>query len=193
MAKEWTYYVGRTAEGYAVYAELHADVSDKGRTVTFTDHTTTDGLVERVSVMWVVADVKGTAADYATGGTRSMSSGAFDRMTLTSGQVPPESRVIVTPAIDADTLAFIERAWAEQHLNDMHAECDHMRPGVDYVEPDPAELPLKYGAPDMQGWKLDNVVCAAGTGYRWGHAWLAKRVPADVWTRFAALAMGRGR
>lgn len=180
-----TLYVGRTAEGYAVYAHIRAEKSD-GHAVTMTDHTT--GTVDVVSIRWTVADIRGTAANYAENDGAAMSSPFFDRQTIESGQVAPADRVVTVPAIDADTLRFIEHMWSAWHLNNMRAACDHMRPGVDYAEPDPAEYPTRYGRPDMTAWRLANVECSAGTGYRYGRAWLAERVPAAEWDRFAALA-----
>lgn len=193
---EWTYYAGRTAEGHHVWVDVRADV-ETGKTLTLTDHTTTDAPMRRVSASWTVADGKSIARPqaFATGGVGSMSSPRFDRAVMSMGQTPPEDRVVTDPALDPDTLAFIERTWADWHLNDVQAACDHMREGIDWQVPDDADLPeSRYGRGDaLQKWKLDNVTCAAGTGYRWGHAWLAKRVPDDVWTRWLALASGEGK
>lgn len=190
---EWTHFLGWTAEGEAVYAHVRVERTSEGRTVTFTDHTQTDGPIPRLEIMWTVARIGRTAPQYATGGGRSMSEPYFDGRFTGGGQVPPENRVVTKPALDPDTIAFIEQAWGEHHLNDMQAACDHMRPGVDYEEPAAEDLPPSiYGEQQArQHWRLDNVVCAAGSGYRYGHDWLAHRIPDDTWARLTDIAHGK--
>lgn len=91
------------------------------------------------------------------------------------GQVPAEDRVIVRRHDnDADeaTETFINELWATHHLNDMNAACDHMTP----------EMLARHEGESTHDWQtrmLDTVTCPE-TGYRWGRAWLAKAVPADV-------------
>lgn len=163
---EATIYLGATAQREHVYAELRITPGNSERMVTFTDHSQAPQ-PERVSISFAVLSHK--HRDPRT---------APDAYWLSSGQVQPEDRVIATPAIPLGHLRWIQNAWATEHMNDMHAECDHMTPEM--LEPTPEQLaeyaqahPHTPSYSLAQYWKLDNVACPV-TGYRWGSAWLAR-------------------
>lgn len=153
--------LGYTEEGCRVVATIAIDYSD-GALVTFTDHSERPA-PDCISVTWEV--------------TRPNS-----RMIESAGQVPPEDRVIARRhARDAtpEVREFIEQLWLDHHLNDMHAECEHMT----------TEMLSKRDGETGSEWQkrmLETVVCPL-TGYRWGRAWLAREVPVDVLTRTARL------
>lgn len=154
--------LGWTADKERVIAFV--SVEDKTGTSKFTNHT--EGPTPpRVSVSFEVVG-PGPAR------TRSES----------FGQVPAEDRVIVrrhdNDASD-ETRTFIEDLWTAHHLNDMNAACDHMTP----------EMLARKDSENTSDWQtrmLDTVVCPE-TGYRWGHAWLSREIPADVLDRARAL------
>ena len=144
--------LGWTAEGARVVA--HVAVEDGSGVSTFTDHT--EGVSpDRVSVSFEVV-----------GGT--------PRLEMW-GQVPAEDRVIARRHqndASEETRALIEELWSAHHLNDMQAACDHMT----------ADMTARHEGESVRDWQtrmLDTVVCPE-TGYKWGHAWLARTVPADV-------------
>jgi hypothetical protein len=144
--------LGWTADGERVVARVA--VEDGSGVSMFTDHS--EGAAPaRVSVSFEVIGGKYQAQSW--------------------GQVPAEDRVIVrrheNDATD-ETREFIEELWSAHHLNDMQAACDHMTPDM---------LARHEGESthDWQGRMLDTVVCPV-SGYKWGHSWLARKVPADV-------------
>ena len=170
-----TIYLGKTAEKTHVYAEISVEDSD-GRTLTFTDHTTGPA-PDLVSLSFVTSrSYKDDPRDIA------------DRYIESWGQTPAKDRVIAEPA--TEHVALIERAWAEYHLNDMNAACDHMT--EEMLSPSDEELDAyaaanperaRYGRTSLwQNWALDTVSCPE-TGYRWGRSWLARSVPDDVITQ----------
>ncbi|URP22123.1 hypothetical protein SEA_BIG4_365 [Microbacterium phage Big4] len=146
--------LGWTEDGERVVAHVSIESgSDKGTSV-FTDHT--EGAApDRVSVSFEVIGGKYRSQSF--------------------GQIPTAERVIVrSHANDADesTRAFIDELWSTHHLNDMQAACDHMTP----------DMLARHEGESGQDWQhrmLDTVVCPV-TGYKWGHAWLARAVSSDV-------------
>lgn len=153
--------MGWTEEGLRVIAEVTLTSPSNPGEVEYTDHVFRLPPM-RVSVVWEI--------------TRGR--GSFDSF----GQIPASERVIARRhKSDAteETAAFIERLWADHHLNDTHAECDHMTP----------EMLSKHADETGTEWQtrmLSTVRCPE-TGYKWGHAWLARSVPEDVLERVATL------
>ena len=159
--------LGWTEDGARVVAHV---ATERGPgTVTFTDHTEGEK-PDRVSVSFEV-----------------IGKGRPGQRFESFGQVPAADRVIIrSHANDADesTREFIENLWSAHHLNDMQAACDHMTP----------DMRARHEGESTSEWQtrmLDTVVCPV-SGYRWGHAWLARKVPADVLTTArAVVASGR--
>jgi hypothetical protein len=146
---------------------------------TLVDHSTVDGLY-RLSVSFaVVQDFRGFDPM-----DPQMSSDTTDRRIVSMGQTPPEDRVVAVPGVRKISVGdrrFIEQAWADWHLNDMNATCAHM-PTFEQITSLAADAGFtdQYGRIDASGWALENVVCSAGSGYRYGRSWLSRIVPADV-------------
>lgn len=180
MAKNsTTIYLGKTAEKTHVYAEISVEDSD-GRTMTFTDHTTGPA-PERVSLSFVTSrSYKDDPRDIA------------DRYIESWGQIPAEDRIISEPA--TEHVALIERAWAEAHLNNMNAACDHMTDEM--LSPSDEELDAyadanpergRYGRTSLwQSWALDTVVCPE-SDYRWGRSWLARKADPELLASLRAI------
>ena len=156
--------LGWTEDGERVVA--HVAVEDATGNTQFTDHSEGASPV-RVAVSFEVVGGKYRSESW--------------------GQIPADERVIVrSHANDADeaTRAFIDELWSTQHLNDMNAACDHMTP----------DMLARHEGESTSGWQsrmLDTVVCPE-SGYKWGHAWLARAVPADVLSKARSIvASGR--
>lgn len=186
--------LGYTAEGLRVVAILGLYPAEPGKTITLTDHRE-------------APDVDGVAIGFDLfDPSKSRNTSAY---WVSSGQVPPEDRVVVrrhvTDATGPDR-EFIEQVWLDYHLNDVQAACVHMTEAAltpsDEVFAEykarkveergtlQAYSPAFYGDGDaLQKWRLDNVVCPV-TGYRWGRAWLAEVVPEPVLTRYRELVQG---
>lgn len=144
--------LGWTADRYRVVATVALEEPDAGRTSTYTDHHEGPAPL-RFAVMFDM--VKGS--DWG------------------GGQVPSEDRVIARRHEDdasPELAEWIDAAWRAHHLNDMHAECDHMMPEMLARREDES-------TGEWQTRMLDTVVCPE-TGYKWGRAWLARELPADV-------------
>lgn len=150
--------LGWTEDGERVVA--HVAVEDGSGTSKFTDHTEGPNPA-RVSVSFEV-----------------IGKGRPGQRFESFGQVPSAERVIVRRHendASAETAAFIDELWNTHHLNDMQAACDHMTP----------EMLARHEGESTSDWQtrmLDTVTCPE-TGYKWGHAWLARKVPADVLTK----------
>jgi hypothetical protein len=173
-------FLGRTREGEKIYADVRIDEPKEGE-CEYTDHTVAPRSIT-VGIMFTVID------KHAPDRPLELVPDGYWR---SSGQVPPEDRVIV--GASAST-RIIERVWKDWHLNDVNAACDHMTPAIlnpsdevldEYIRVKTEERgewrekysPAFYGRADaLQKWRLDNAVCPE-TGYRWGHKWLAKRIP----------------
>lgn len=185
--------LGWTAEGYRVVALVALEPPENDRVQQYTDHVER-AKPERVSVSFEVVDMRRGHSD---------NRGSW----ISGGQTPAEDRVIVRRHENDATeeeRAFIEQVWVDHHLSDMNAACDHMTPEMLEPADDVLEAyviayrekrgewrekysPAFYGRQNqVQKWRLDNVVCPE-TGYRWGHAWLAKTVPDDVLAKVRTL------
>lgn len=82
------------------------------------------------------------------------------------GQCIDDARAVTRPSgtlTRKDVLRLVE-LWERWHLNLMHAACAHMM-----------TLPADPSYDARKG-----IVCPE-TGYRYGTAWLAERLPGDVW------------
>jgi len=180
-------YLGRSDEGHWIFADVRITPADPERIVQFTDHSTGPKPTS-LGIMF-------TVVDGARGRHRPQhATDAHDRWWLQSGQVPPIDRRISDPLPHT---RLIENAWLDWHLNDMKPACDHMtdemlNPADDvldeYIRVKTEERgewrekysPAFYGRRDaLQKWRLDNVVCPE-TGYKWGHAWLARHLPDEL-------------
>lgn len=87
------------------------------------------------------------------------------RLASSTGQILDGLANVTNPAkgwtrADVESLLSIWRRW---HLNDMRAGCAHM----------PADARQRFG-------RRETVECEAGSGYKYGHAWLIEPLPADV-------------
>lgn len=92
------------------------------------------------------------------------------------GQVPARERIIehIAHNADAEFLALVAKL-DDHHLNTMKAACDHMD-----------ETTVPDDVDDRMGWKLQNLVCPE-TGYQYGRAWLARRLPESLEEQVVAL------
>lgn len=171
-------YLGETARGTFIYADIRLTPGTEPRTMT--DHT--QGVANEVAISFTELAVQRNPRT------------APDRLFVSSGQIQAADRVIARRArgLSADTLALIERAWADDHLNTMQAACDHMTP--DMLNPTPEQLAAylaekpdagRYGNAVMH-YRADRVACP-DTGYRYGHAWLTKAPNAADYAALAAL------
>jgi hypothetical protein len=90
-----------------------------------------------------------------------------------AGQCGDELAHVAQPAKGwtAEQLADLLAIWDEWHLNDLTAGCAHQHPWV---------MPDRYGrnVPSLMFTKR-----CPETGYRYGHGWLVRTLPADVVTR----------
>lgn len=174
---EITVYLGESERGTHVYADVRVEPGEPGKVVTFMDHSTGPA-PERVSICFTELKRKGNPRT------------APDSWHLGGGQIPPEDRRIAKTA--TPHLELIERAWATQHLNDMHAECDHMTPEM--LEPTPEQI-AAYAAENprtpsyslIQYWRLDTVVCPE-SGYRYGRSWLASTPDPEIVAALKAMS-----
>lgn len=170
--------LGWTADGLRVVATVTLETPKPGASpITFTDHVIAP-VPERVSVSFEALKYRNTRREEGS-----------------AGQVPAEDRVIARRHendASPELAAFIEELWTAHHLNDMNAACDHMTPEM--LNPDAetlaayvAENPRasRYGQ-ELQTYRMEVVTCPE-TGYRYGHSWLARAVPADVIERVRTL------
>lgn len=162
MHGEW--YLGRTADGEAVFGELEIEKGN-GRIVEFTDHSRGPS-PDRLSVTFTGMR-KGLAKPW-THSTDTIP----DRFWSWTGMFSGEewSRVTDTShsELAEDDIAFLYSLAERWHLNTMHAECIHQEKGAGLDSPDCPE-----------------------TGYRYGHKWLAERIPEDILARAIALIEGK--
>lgn len=100
------------------------------------------------------------------------------------GQIVDDLRDPERQPLDGLEVADLDRIadlWDRWHLNEMRAACAHMpRTLDDLARIAPAGLPQRYGKPDVVGWAIEHVRCAADTGYRYGTAWLYEPVPGET-------------
>lgn len=151
-AKEITIDMGRTAEGYKVTADVRRELTT--RPTTSITHEELPAGQMTVAIMFEVKDPTKRG----------------DNAYISSGQTPPEDRVIVTlpPDVKAkdqdrrwEAVRAVERLWERQHLNNQRAACAHQ------VVPEVPE-----GVASRTSWLLDNTEPCPLTGYRYGSAWL---------------------
>lgn len=164
------YFLGRTIEGYRVWAHVEISEPEQHARATFTDHSQGPAPVT-LGISWTVL------------ASPRHPNLADDRYLRGAGQTSPEDRVIPNAP---DAVRVVEDMWLEFHLNTLKAACDHMTPEMlnpgsevidAWIDADPNRG--RYGRTHaLQGWRLANVVCP-DTGYRWGSAWLARTIPAD--------------
>lgn len=149
-------FLGRKADGEKVYASanLQHEIKENVQTVT---HEKVSGVILRFS---------------ASGHTVSKFARHSSENWIGGGQMMDELLEITDPA-PGWTLAEIKafhRLWKNWHLNDMNGGCQHV--------PDPL-----YRKNDRYGYQevdLENTPACPKTGYRWGHAWLYRPIPAVV-------------
>ncbi|QUE25384.1 hypothetical protein SEA_FIZZLES_90 [Microbacterium phage Fizzles] len=184
-------YLGRTARDELIFANVRIEPAKPDQTVTFTDHST-GPRPEEIGIYFLTVQAYRDRARNA-----GLTTADFpDSRWGSSGQVPAEDRVLignVDPAV-----RVVERAWERHHLNLMHAECEHMTEGMlnpsddvltAYMQAVVEERgewrekysPAFYGRADaLSKWRVSSVTCPV-TGYRYGHAWLARKVePIEV-------------
>lgn len=132
-------YIGRDRDGLKVYVEINLTKQRLG--MTGTDHQPVSGPTERLSI---------------TGEIRK------GRRVESCGQITLGPIDTTDSAWNAQDVATLRQIWADWHLNDMNAACDHMtvRKGGD------------YDANKHQ-------VCAE-SGYKYGSAWLYRPIPSHI-------------
>lgn len=164
------YFLGKTIQGYRVWAHVEIREPQHLARATFTDHSQGPMPID-LGISWTVL------------ASPRHPNLADDRFLISAGQTDPIDRVIPNAP---DAARVVEQMWLEYHLNTTNAACDHMTPEMlnpgsevidTYIETHPARG--RYGrASALASWRIDNVVCPE-TGYRWGSAWLARAIPAD--------------
>lgn len=127
-------YLGRTAEGFKVYAEVGLGKVTNAPQSTIT-HERIEAGAPRVTVTFEVVNPRRP--------------GRWESF----GQTRPSDRVIVAEA--SPVLAAVEELWADWHLNDMQAGCAHQevvyedapyyRPSLDATLPCPV-TGYRYGS-----------------------------------------------
>lgn len=157
-------FIGRQADGSRVYVDIARAREEKP--VILTDHSVV-GYVDRLTISGSVIAPHGREAHRF-------------------GQITDDLAAVTRPAgtLTTQDIADLVAIWDRWHPNDMRAACAHM-PDTSTV-PDGADVEERYGRPDVVGWHLKHTVCPV-TGYRYGTAWLAEVVPADVWRRLAEI------
>lgn len=189
---ERTIYLGMTAEHEFVWAELRFR-RKPGSQLTIEHEEVSN--IPTIGISFVIAGPKfrGNPYDFAAD-PELMNHPRFDAVTHAWGQVGAEDRIITdrSSMLDGEEIAFLEQAWERWHLNDLRAGCAHMPAYADIVVPEDYEGERYDYSPQSrkQGWAIKNVVCSAGTGYRWGTSWLVEVPPADVIDRFVELVTG---
>ncbi|QNJ55588.1 hypothetical protein SEA_PHINKY_97 [Microbacterium phage Phinky] len=170
-------YLGRTARDELVFASVRIEPANPGEMVIFTDHATGPRPEEIAITFSLIQAYRGVDTN---AGRRA--SDYPDNRWISGGQTSAEDRVLIGSVDPA--VRIVEQAWARHHLNLMNAACEHMTDEM--LTPSDDELTAYmehalYGRRNaLQKWRLDTVVCPV-TGYRYGHAWLAKRVdPIEV-------------
>lgn len=131
-------YLGITTEGYRLFADLRVYATDR-ETVSVTHETLPPGMV-CLAITFNVVDPQVDDPDEAV---------------VSSGQVPPEGRVL----IDGNGLSgSVERLWEDWHLGDLNAGCVHQ--------------------PRMRMWTDPKPQACPHTGYEYGSAWLVRPIDA---------------
>lgn len=95
---------------------------------------------------------------------------------ISAGQNRDDLAAITTPAPGwtLEEIAELGAIWDRWHLNTMRAACAHM----------PSDARARWD-------RREEVVCEAGTGYKYGSAWLVEELPAEVVERVRYLMRDR--
>jgi hypothetical protein len=105
---------------------------------------------------------------------------APDRSQFSFGQIPKRERRIHDRAkspVSTEHRRLIESVWEQHHLNDVNAGCIHM---ADFT------VPEQHDEKDDVAYQLKHWACPV-TGYRWGHKWLVREIPADQLEQLKAI------
>jgi hypothetical protein len=178
-----TVFLGRTEHKELVFADIRIEPGG-GKTVTFVDHSTGPA-PDDVAIMFVhvedVPSARGKAPDRIA-----------ERWWIGAGQTPADKRVLVGDV--SDHVRAVEEAWQHDHLNLLNAACEHMTEEMlsasdEELEAYATTQNREFFTRDsmVQSWRLDNVVCPV-TGYKYGHAWLARTPDPDRVARLRAAA-----
>lgn len=157
-------YVGRTADGDRLWLEVELREQDaQGRFRSAVDHKPVTTYTElAISASGLRRGRRAPAADIDFG-----------------GQCVETLRAVVHPAKGwtVGELQDLAEIWDRWHLNGMQAGCAHQTPWI---------VPDQYGrpAPSLMLTKR-----CPESGYRYGHAWLVKAMPAEVEAKVRAYAV----
>jgi len=136
-------FIGKTADGDAVYVEIKIDTKTLDNPVQTIHHEMVSE-VTRVSIMGHYFHKGSRRKDWTGGGQCVDMVAAVTRRAV---------------GITANDIAQLVKIWNSQHLNDLRAGCAH-------------QIPVwregKYG----REYDLDNTPACPETGYRFGSAWL---------------------
>jgi hypothetical protein len=180
-----TVYLGRLFDRSHAYATIRLEPGTPGRTVHGTDHARRPEPA-RLSITGALLAPRAPVH----GGTVHPDAIA-DGWVWGWGQTtdaPAEVLTTGTPALSRSNLAFLADTWERWHLNGMSAACEHMTAALE-------GLPLDYAARAHvvcpEGLPLEGATDRHGDPdprpYRYGSAWLAEAVPAEVLERLAAI------
>lgn len=144
--------IGRQADGTKVYVSARFEhLRDRTPGVAEVRETTAHGqTTERLRVAFSGVTVDKYGSITRDGSWRSC------------GQVTTEL-LYLTTLTNGWTVSSVKRlydTWNEWHLNDMRAACDHQTPGPERALETTPPCPI--------------------TGYRYGHSWLFKSIPQNV-------------
>lgn len=149
-------FLGRTTDGEKIYAraELERKTLEDALTVT---HEKVSGEVLFFSAMGH------SVAKFARHNSENWISG---------GQMLDDLLQITDPAPGwtLEEIRAFHRLWKNWHLNGMNAGCQHVPTPV-YRKNE------RYGYQEVD---LDNTPACPETGYRYGHAWLLRPIPATI-------------
>lgn len=132
-------YIGRNRDGLKVYVEI--EISKQRAGATGTDHKPVSGPTERLSI---------------SGETRR------GRRVESCGQITLGPIDTTDSKWSTQDVATLRQIWADWHLNDMNAACDHI-------------TVVKGGDYDANRHKT-----CPKTGYKYGSAWLYRAIPNHI-------------
>jgi hypothetical protein len=170
--------LGLTHEGYRLVVEVKYGPDDMGNAER--NPTPTSSHTHEPIPYPDVLSITGELVDPS----KRRSSDAF---WVAGGQTIDAVREITKPAgtLTLEDLSRFADLWDAWHLNTLRAACVHI--DMSLV---PADLPdyAPRGQVSRSYWMLDNLRCPL-TGYKYGSAWLAEPVPADVVEEIVALLL----